>query len=145
MTSTKLSPILFEQNKFPQINQTISNINSNIDIEYNIPLIKFNGLMGGTIKEVTDKFINMIEAELISKHPDCTYYIYGESDDYMPSPFSNSNTIKFIVPNIFYNIVTSNRNKFIFKIRIFSNSKKFDFFDTVKYPTYVVEIINLNN
>lgn len=116
-----------------------------INIKYNIPLISYSGTFNGTIDDVTSNLINILQSKIISKHPDCEYYIHGDINDHLPSPFSNSNTIRFIIPNIFYEIVTNNKNEYTLKIRFFSNSKKFDFFDTIKYPTYVVEIINLNN
>ena len=114
-----------------------------INIKYNIPLINYKGTLNGTVDDVTSNLINILQSKIISKHTDCEYYIHGDINDHLPSPFSNSNTIRFIIPNIFYEIVTNNKNEYILKIRFFSNSKKFDFFDNQKYPTYSVEIINL--
>ena len=115
MMPSKLSPILFKRIHSPRVNE----IKENINIEYNIPQINLHGKMNGDINCLSKNLVNFISAELVSKHPDCEYYIQGEFDDYMPSPFSNSNTIQFIIPNILYNLVTSNRDKYIFKIRFF--------------------------
>tara|TARA_B100001121_G_scaffold304654_1_gene320560 strand:+ start:2711 stop:3115 length:405 start_codon:yes stop_codon:yes gene_type:complete len=115
-----------------------------INIRYNIPLINYKGTLNDTIYNVTSNLINILQTKIISKHTDCDYYIHGDINDHLPSPFSNSNTIKFIIPNILYEIITNDRDEYTLKIRFFPNSKKFDFFDYNKYPTYSVEIINLN-
>ena len=90
---------------------------NDIDIEYKIPLIDYNGMMYGDIKTVCNNFINMIEEQIISKHTDLEYYIQGEYGDYLPSPFSHSNTVRFIVENIFYNLSSYDKKKYVFKIR----------------------------
>jgi len=148
MPTSKIVPIDFTTNK-TQLKENNFQHDININIKYNISLINYNGMICGTMKEVSNTFINTIETELISKHTDCEYYVQGEQDDYMqndymPSPFSNSNTIKYIIPNIFYDIITLKINKYIFKIRFFSKTMKFDFLDNKKYPTYVLEINKLN-
>lgn len=115
-----------------------------IDIEYNINKINYNGIMGGEIKDVIKNLKDVINTQIISKNTEFGYYIQGEYDDYMPSPFSHSNSLDYIIPSILYNIVTYNKKKIIFKICFFSTSKQFNFFDINKYPIYDIEIINLN-
>ena len=90
-----------------------------INIKYNIPLINYKGTLNGTIDDVISNFINILQSKIISKHTDCAYYIHGDINDRLPSPFSNSNTVRFIIPNIFYEIVTNNKNEYTLKIRFF--------------------------
>ena len=131
------SPIIIPNFKEKQHKMNFKKL---IEIQYDIPSLNYNGMMCGEIKNICDDFINMIEDQIISKHSDLQYYVQGEYGDYLPSPFSNSNTINFTIQNIFYNLVCYNKKKYIFKIRFYSNSSKFDFFDTQKFPTYSVEI-----
>ena len=116
---------------------------TNLEIKCNIPLIKYSEKIGGDIKEVINKLIRIIYSEIISKQLEYDYYIEGQYGDYLPSPFSNSNTIDFIVPHILYDMFTYKNSTYTFNMRFFSNTKKFDFFESKNNPIYVIEIINL--
>ena len=140
MTNNILSPNI--SNTFNISNTNINN--DNIDIEYNIPSINYNGIMGGDINEVINNFKNMINSEIINNYSDYNYYIQEESNDFLPSPFSHSNTVNCVVPNILHNIANYNKDKLTLKIRFYPESKNFDFFDNKKNPTFMIEIINLN-
>jgi hypothetical protein len=118
--------------------------NNQIDIEYKISKINYNGIMSGKLNEVINNFKDVINSQIISKHKGLQYYIQEEREDNLPSPYSNSNTINFIIPNIINYISKKNKKKYNFKIRIFSNTREFVFYDEIKYPTYEIEIINLN-
>ena len=100
---------------------------NDIDIEYKIPLIDYNGMMYGDIKTVCNNFINMIEEQIISKHTDLEYYIQGEYDDYLPSPFSHSNTVRFIVENIFYNLSSYDKKNMYLKLDFFQIKESLNF------------------
>lgn len=115
-----------------------------IFIEYDIPLINYNGILSGDIKNITTNFINALKSIIVSKHLDCSYYIQKDMDNNIPSPFSNSNTINNIIPGIIYDFVEKNKSKYIFKIRFISNSKNINFFDTKENPTYDINLIKLN-
>jgi len=126
------------------LNNKVNIDNTNIDIEYNIPHINFNGMMSGSVNDVIENFINMIETKLINKYVDYNYYIHADINDNLPSPFSNSNTIKLTIPSIFYDIIKLKIHNYIFNIKFFPNTDKINFFDNKSILTYSIEIINLN-
>ena len=118
--------------------------NNNIDIEYNISSINYNGRMSGHINDVINNFKNMINSEIINYYSDYNYYIQEEYSDYLSSPFLHSNTVNFVIPNILHNIANYNKDKLTFKITFYTESKNFNFLDNKKYPTFIIEINNLN-
>ena len=71
-----------------------------INIKYNIPLINFKGYLNDTIYNVTSNLINILQTKIISKHTDCDYYIHGDINDHLPSPFSNSKLSPISVESI---------------------------------------------
>ena len=127
------------------VKSNLSNHKTNlINIKYTINKINYSGIIEGEIKDVIKNLKDVINTQIISKKTELDYYIREEYGDYMPSPFSHSNSLDYIIPSILYNIQTYNKKKIIFKICFFSNSKQFYFLDINKYPIYDIEIINLN-
>ena len=137
---SKIKPLDLFQTSKVDLNKKIDDI----DIEYSITGINYEGMMGGNIKEVTNNFIDMIKTNLIDKHPECDYYIQGEFGDYLPSPFSSANYVNYMIPSILHNFIFSEQKKYVLNIRFYSNCKDFNYFDTKKYPTYTINIHKLN-
>lgn len=119
------------------------NNKNNIFIEYDIPLINYNGILSGDIKDITTNFINAINSVIVSKHLDCSYYIQKDMEDNLPSPFSNSNTINNIIPGIVFEFIKNNNNDCTFKIRFISNFKNNNIFNIKENPTYDINLIKL--
>ena len=125
------------------MNNQQTNNQNDILMEYYIPLINYNGILSGNIEDITTNFINVINSVIVSKHLDCSYYIQEDNYDNLPSPFSNSNTIKNIIPVIIFDFVKNNNDNCTFKIRFISNLKKINIFDTKENPTYDINLIKL--
>ena len=125
--------------------QEIYNKNLNkVNIKCIIKDLNFDKILTGEITQVSDNLIKILNDKIIFKYDKYNYYIEGEYGDYLPSPFSNANTVNFIIPNILYNILNYNTQNSIINIKFYSNSKKFDFFDNTNYPSINIKIINLN-
>lgn len=137
---SKIKPLNLLQTPEIDINKKIGDI----DIEYSVSGINYDGMMCGTIKEVSSNFIDMVKKILIDKHQNCDYYIQGEFGDYLPSPFSTSNYVDYMVPSILQNFIYSQQKKYVLNIRFYSNNKDFNYFDTKKYPMYTIKICKLN-
>ena len=130
----------FPENKITNSNQSVFKLPDNIDIEYDIIEEDYYGMIGGTFKTVIKNFIDMLEKEIFSKHNnEYNYYIENIYDSSLPSPFSSSNYVDFIIPNIFYELFSSNKTEYIFKIKFYPTSKTMNFFD--QHPQYKIKIL----
>lgn len=106
-----------------------------VNIEYSISRIDMNGMIGDNPTKIIDKIINIVNQNIISKHPEYCYYIYSTDDETLPSPFSHSNYVEHMIQYTLHNFLYSDTQNYNISIRFYSN-KHFDFFDTEKFPTY---------
>jgi hypothetical protein len=109
------------------------------DIKYCISRINMNGMIGDNPSKITNKIIDIINQNIISKHkhPEYCYYIYSSDDEILPSPFSHSNYVENMIPYMLDNFLYTDKQKYNISIRFYSN-KHFDSFDTEKFPTYTI-------
>lgn len=138
--SSEIKPLII--NDSPKID--ITNNIDEIDIEYSISGINYEGMMCGNIKEITNNFIDIIKENLIEKHKDLDYYIQGEYGDYLPSPFSSANYVDYMIPSVLLNFIYSKLKEYKINIRFYSNNKDFNYLNINKYPTYCIKIHKLN-
>lgn len=95
----------------------------------------------GTNNEIIEKCIEIINTNIISKRTNMNYYI--QLNGHCESPFSNSNNVEHLIPNILLKFMNSNVSDIDIKIRFYSNDRSFDPFEISLYPIYTLKIKKL--
>lgn len=133
--SLSLTPIKVNNNK----NNTFKNKyyvkKQFVDIEYSISRIDMDGMIGDNPDKIINKIIDIINQNIINKHPEYCYYIYSSDNHILPSPFSHSNYVENMIPYMLSEFLYTDKQNYNISIRFYSN-KHFNFFDTEKFPTY---------
>ena len=103
------------------------------DIEYNISRINMNGMIGDNPDKIIHKIIDIINQNIISKHPEYCYYIYSPDDEVLPSPFSHSNYVENMIQYMLRNFLYVDKQDYNISIRFYSNKhlqlRKIQFFE----------------
>lgn len=93
----------------------------------------------GTNNEIITKCIEIINTNIT--RPNMNYYI--QLNGQCESPFSNSNNVEHLIPNILLKFMHSNVSDIDIKIRFYSNDRSFDPFETSLFPRYTLKIKKL--